>query len=74
MPELFPHGFRVERRAANGILLNVCYDAASSTERPPLLLLHGFPKTHAIWHGVDERMRRRFPIVIPDLRGLGDSA
>jgi haloacetate dehalogenase len=73
MPELFPHGFRVERRTANGILLNVCYDTASSAERPPLLLLHGFPQTHAIWHRVAARLRRRFTLVMPDLRGYGDS-
>jgi haloacetate dehalogenase len=73
MLDLFPRGFRVERRAANGILLNVCYDAAASTERPPLLLLHGFPQTHAIWHRVAELLRPHFTLVIPDLRGYGDS-
>ncbi|RPI59056.1 MAG: alpha/beta hydrolase, partial [Lysobacterales bacterium] len=73
MPELFPHGFRVERRPANGIALNVRYDATPTPVRPPLLLLHGFPQTHAIWHGVAERLRRRFTLVMPDLRGYGDS-
>jgi haloacetate dehalogenase len=74
MLELFPHGFRVERRAANGIALNVCYDAAPHPARPPLLLLHGFPQTHAIWHKVAERLRSKFTLVMPDLRGYGDSA
>jgi haloacetate dehalogenase len=73
MPELFPRGFRVERRPANGIALNVCYDATPTPVRPPLLLLHGFPQTHAIWHKVAERLRRSFMLVIPDLRGYGDS-
>jgi haloacetate dehalogenase len=72
--ELFPHGFRVERRTANGIALNVCYDAAAHPKRPPLLLLHGFPQTHAIWHKVGERLRSKFTLVMPDLRGYGDSA
>ena len=49
-------GFRVERHAANGIALNVCYDATPHPTRPPLLLLHGFPQTHAMWH-----KRRRAP-------------
>ena len=58
MLELFPRGFRVERRPANGIVLNVCYDATPTPARPPLLLLHGFPQTHAMWHKVAERLRR----------------
>jgi haloacetate dehalogenase len=73
MLELFPPGFRVERRQANGIALNVCYDTISTPVRPPLLLLHGFPQTHAIWHKVADRLRRRFTLVMPDLRGYGDS-
>ena len=74
MLELFPPAFRVERRSANGIALNVCYDAAPALKRPPLLLLHGFPQTHAIWHRVAERLRSKFTLVMPDLRGYGDSA
>ena len=73
MLELFPRGFRIERRSANGIALNVCYDATPSPVRPPLLLLHGFPQSHAIWHKVAERLRKSFTLVIPDLRGYGDS-
>ena len=73
MLELFPRGFRCERRPANGILLNVCYDAEAAPVRPPLLLLHGFPQTHAMWHKVAERLRRSFTLVLPDLRGYGDS-
>jgi haloacetate dehalogenase len=73
MFELFPRGFRVERRPANGIVLNVCYDATPAPARPPLLLLHGFPQTHAIWHKVAERLRQSFSLVMPDLRGYGDS-
>ncbi len=73
MLELFPRGFRVERRPANGIGLNVCYDSTPTPARPPLLLLHGFPQTHAIWHKTAERLRRSFALVMPDLRGYGDS-
>jgi haloacetate dehalogenase len=73
MLDPFPAGLRLERRPANGAILNVRYDAAPSPDRPPLLLLHGFPQTHAIWHGVAERLRRRFTLVMPDLRGYGDS-
>ncbi len=40
----------------------------------PLLLLHGFPQSHAMWHRVARRLRERYQLVIPDLRGYGDSA
>ncbi|HUQ52268.1 MAG TPA: alpha/beta hydrolase [Gammaproteobacteria bacterium] len=73
MLELFPDGFRVERRSANGLTLNVRYDATSTPIRPALLLLHGFPQTHAMWHKVADRLSKRFALVIPDLRGYGDS-
>ena len=42
--------------------------------RPPLLLLHGFPQTHAIWHKIAARLSQRHRVVCPDLRGYGDSA
>lgn len=42
-------------------------------EGPPLVLLHGFPQTHAIWHRVAPRLARRYTLVMPDLRGYGDS-
>jgi len=70
---LFAGDFRLERRRANGIELNVRYDPGAAGSRPPLLLLHGFPQTHAIWHRVADRLRRRFTLVMPDLRGYGDS-
>ena len=41
---------------------------------PPLLLLHGYPQTHAIWHEVAPRLARDFHVVCPDLRGYGDSS
>lgn len=40
---------------------------------PPLLLLHGFPQTHHAWHAVAARLAGRFSLVIPDLRGYGES-
>jgi haloacetate dehalogenase len=40
---------------------------------PPLLLLHGYPQTHAMWHRVAMALAPRFSLVIPDLRGYGDS-
>ena len=40
---------------------------------PPLLLLHGNPQTHAMWHAVAPALAERFTIVAPDLRGYGGS-
>lgn len=40
---------------------------------PPLLLLHGNPQTHAMWHAVAPGLARRFHVVCPDLRGYGGS-
>jgi haloacetate dehalogenase len=40
---------------------------------PPLLLLHGYPQTHVCWHRVAPRLMRHFSLVIPDLRGYGQS-
>lgn len=40
---------------------------------PPLLLLHGNPQTHAMWHRVAPDLARRFTVICPDLRGYGFS-
>ncbi len=42
--------------------------------RPVLLLLHGFPQTHALWNRVAERLQKDCYLVMPDLRGYGDSS
>ena len=44
-----------------------------SPAKPPLLLLHGFPQTHAMWQRVAQGLGADFSLVIPDLRGYGDS-
>ena len=36
---------------------------------PPLLLLHGYPQTHAMWHRVAPELTRRFTVVCADLTG-----
>ncbi len=40
---------------------------------PPLLLLHGNPQTHAMWHRVAPKLAERYSVVCPDLRGYGQS-
>src|ERR1044071_3633117 len=41
---------------------------------PPLLLLHGFPQTHAMWSKIAPRLAKDFTVVCPDLRGYGGSS
>lgn len=41
---------------------------------PPLLLIHGFPQTHAMWHGLAPTLMQHFTCVLPDLRGYGFSS
>ncbi|MBV9413015.1 MAG: alpha/beta hydrolase [Acidimicrobiia bacterium] len=40
---------------------------------PPVLLLHGHPRTHATWHQVAPMLAARHTVVCPDLRGYGRS-
>jgi haloacetate dehalogenase len=40
---------------------------------PPLLLIHGNPQTHAMWHRVAPELAQRFHVICPDLRGYGGS-
>ena len=41
---------------------------------PPLLLLHGYPQTHFIWHRIADRLSEQYTVVLTDLRGYGDSS
>ena len=41
---------------------------------PPLLLLHGFPQSHVLWHRVAQQLAKDYFLVLPDLRGYGDSS
>ena len=68
---LYP-GFESRRISNAGVEINlVC---GGNRRGRPLLLLHGHPQTHAIWHKVAQRLAQDFFLVAPDLRGYGDSA
>ncbi|MDK3072965.1 alpha/beta hydrolase [Sedimentitalea sp. JM2-8] len=41
---------------------------------PPVLLLHGFPQTRAMWHGIAPLLADRYTVIAADLRGYGDSS
>ena len=43
-------------------------------QKPALLLLHGFPQSHAMWHRIAQHLAPHYFLVMPDLRGYGDSS
>ena len=66
---LFP-GFAQKKVKVSGATINL----VTSGEGPPVLLLHGYPQTHAMWHKVAPSLARDYTVVCPDLRGSGDSS
>lgn len=65
----FGGDFKTMRVKTRGTEIHLVHGGAGS----PLLLLHGYPQTHAIWHAVAPRLAERFHVICPDLRGYGDS-
>jgi haloacetate dehalogenase len=70
LPDLFP-GFAEHRiETTDGIEIYL----RSGGSGPPLLLLHGYPQTHAMWHKVAPDLARHCTLVVADLRGYGASS
>ncbi|MEN4909939.1 alpha/beta hydrolase [Rahnella bonaserana] len=63
-------GFTHCKIALSDAVLNVRYGGFG----PPLLLLHGHPRTHATWSNVAPRLAAFFTVVCPELRGFGESS
>ena len=63
-------GFTLERIGLGEVELRVRHGGTG----PPILLLHGHPRTHTTWHHVAPLLARRFTVVCPDLRGYGESS
>ena len=61
--------FESERRRVNGVDLNLVRGGAGD----PVLLLHGYPQSHVMWHKVAPALAARYTVVAPDMRGYGDS-
>jgi haloacetate dehalogenase len=69
MTDFFP-GFALRRIKTSGAEINLVTGGSG----PPLLLLHGYPQTHLMWRKLATRFAAEFTVVVPDLRGYGDSA
>ena len=67
---MFEHFTHHRADVGDGVFIN----ARVGGDGPPLLLLHGHPQTHAMWHAVADRLAGRFTVVCADLRGYGDSS
>jgi haloacetate dehalogenase len=63
-------GFALEMVDVGGVRLRVRRGGSG----PPLLLLHGHPQTHVMWHRVAPLLAREFTVVAADLRGYGQSS
>ena len=67
---MFFEGFTLDTREANE--QRIRFRRAGSG--PPLLLLHGNPQTHAMWHRIAPTLARDFTVIAADLRGYGFSS
>jgi haloacetate dehalogenase len=63
-------GFVRTRIATSGAEINLVRGGTGA----PLLLLHGYPQTHVMWHRVSPHLAKHFTLVVPDLRGYGASS
>jgi haloacetate dehalogenase len=69
MTNFFP-GFEDRRIETSGASINLVTGGSG----PPLLLLDGYPQTHLMWRNLAPRLAAEFTVVVPDLRGYGDSS
>jgi len=66
----FFEGFTLEHIDTGEATLRVRHGG----DGPPVVLLHGHPRTHATWHMVAAQLSGTFTVVCPDLRGYGESS
>ncbi len=64
------NGFKTSKVQTTGATINVI----SGGQGLPVLLLHGNPQTHVMWHKIAPQLAREFTVVAADLRGYGDSS
>ncbi len=66
----FFSGFKQLKNTTSGAVI----DFVVAGKGPGLLLLHGYPQTHIIWRKIAPQLADDFTVVMPDLRGYGDSS
>jgi haloacetate dehalogenase len=66
---IFFEGFSLEYIKVNDGMIRLRRGGSG----PPLLLLHGNPQTHVMWHAVAPELAKDFTVICPDLRGYGRS-
>src|SRR5213595_3649355 len=66
----FFEGFELDFVEVGDVTLRVRHGGGG----PPIVLLHGHPRTHATWHRVAPLLARSHTVVCPDLRGYGQSS
>lgn len=69
MADFFP-GFETRRIDTFGAGIHLRIGGSG----PALVLLHGYPQTHVMWHHLAPRLAEHFTVVLPDLRGYGASS
>jgi haloacetate dehalogenase len=69
-------GFEKRQFNVNGVVVcaRISANWLSQIDKPVLVLLHGFPQTHVMWHRVAQALKNDYRLVLPDLRGYGDSS
>jgi len=68
-PTFFPN-FNNKKIKTTGAEINLVIGG----QGPPLLLVHGYPQSHIMWHKVAPILAKKFTVVATDLRGYGDSS
>lgn len=69
-------GFEKRQFNVNGVVVcaRISVNWLTQMDLPVLVLLHGFPQTHVMWHRVAQALKNNYRLVLPDLRGYGDSS
>ncbi|KAK2012019.1 alpha/beta-hydrolase [Colletotrichum eremochloae] len=66
--------FTVTTQASPEVTIYGIKSGDSSSALPPLLLLHGFPQSHHMWHRVAEQLVEQYTVILIDIRGYGKSS
>ena len=74
VPSVWFDGFEKRQFNVNGVVVcaRISANWLSQLDKPVLVLLHGFPQTHVMWHRVAQALKNDYRLVLPDLRGYGD--